>query len=200
MKKIIIVMLLVVFDGFSQEKIGAYRNQIAEENYDVSVGEMNNKGVFTYYIDCKSVDSSSKQCVLLVESDEIEGFKKYLLAVKDVYLKWGETATINKVTELVKEIEVKSEYYKAAFSYGDWNFSYKFVLKSAFKIIDNKYCIVVNNKGNLQSKTNQFMKSNGFMIAFISEKDFDSFINLFDNDLNKNKLLIKKSKEDLFKN
>ena len=199
MKKIILLLLFVPFIGFSQEKIDTYKNPLADSSYDISVSNLNKKGIFEYWFECKSVDASSKQSVIFIESDKVEEFKNYIIYLKDIHKKWSETAKTNNVTELVKDVDYKNVIVKGAFSYGDWNFFRGTYLKASFKIINGGHYIVLKNSFKLQSSSNQFIKSDGFMFSFEKPEDFDDLIEKLNNDLSIKILSDKKSKEDLFK-
>lgn len=105
----------------------------------------------------------------------------------------------NKVTELDKNIEYKKLTYSAAFTYGKWNFDYSVNLTTRFKIINGKYLLIIDSD-ELQSSSNQYIKSDGFRFVFSSAQEIDELvtglnINLVTDFYNK-----KNSKDDLFKN
>ena len=101
------------------------------------------KGEFSYYIDCSSKDTSSKQASLILKNKDVPEFFNFLNSIKETYSKWSLTAKENKVTELDKNIEYKKLTYSAAFTYGKWNFDYSVNLTTRFKIINGKYQITV---------------------------------------------------------
>jgi hypothetical protein len=199
MKKIILLLLLITTIAYSQEKFETYFNPLAKSSYEISASKPDKKGNFSYYIDCKSIDNSSKQAVLIIEKQKIEIFKEYLMFLNHILKKWKATALKNNVKEINKDIYFKNTFYESAFSYGDWNFSRSTTLKASFKYLSENYYIVIFSS-KLQSTSNQFMKSDGYMLSFNSEEDFNSLI----NKLHENKVIeyynSKSKKEDLFKN
>lgn len=200
MKKIALLLLLIPVFGFTQEKIDSYYNSAANENFDISVDQPDKKGNFTYYFECKSIDLSSKQSAIFIQSNDIHEFITFIVYLKDIHQKWSETANNNKVTELVKDIEYKNIIVNAAFGYGTWQATKGVRLKASFKILSGKYYIIINNSRNLISSTNQFIKSDGFMFSFNKPEDFEDLIEKLNNEECLKILSEKKSKEDLFKN
>lgn len=199
MKKIILLLCFIPFVGFSQEKIDSYYNSAANETFNISVSQPNKKGIFTYWFECKSVDSRSKQAVIFIESNQITDFITYINYLKEIHGKWSETASSNNVTELVKDIDYKNTRVSGSFSYGDWQFTNTIYLKATFKILSGKYYVIINNYRELVSSTNQFIKSDGFMFSFEKPSNFDDLIEKLNNEESLKLLTEKKSKEDLFK-
>jgi len=200
MKKIMLLLLFMPLIGFCQEKIDSYFNSAANETFNISIDQPNKKGIFSYYFECKSIDSSSKQSIMFIDSNKIPDFITYINYLKDIHKKWSETATTNNVSELVKDIDYKNMPVRAAFSYGDWQFANTVYLLATFKILSGKYYIIIKNYRELVSSTNQFIKSDGFMFSFNKSEDFDDLIEKLNNEESIKILNEKKSKDDLFKN
>lgn len=200
MKKLFLsTLLLSALFGFSQEKIGNYNSLFFSKNFDITASKPDAKGEFSYYIDCSSKDTSSKQASLILKNKDVPEFIVFLNSIKETYSKWSLTAKENKVTELDKNIEYKKLTYSAAFTYGKWNFDYSVNLTTRFKIINGKYLLIIDSD-ELQSSSNQYIKSDGFRYVFSSVQEIDELItglnvNLVTEFYNK-----KNSQDDLFKN
>lgn len=200
MKKLLLcTLLLSALVGFSQEKIANYNSLFFSKNFDITASKPDAKEEFSYYIDCSSKDTSSKQASLILKNKDVPEFINFLNSIKETYSKWSLTAKENKVTELDKNIEYKKLTYSAAFTYGKWNFDYSVNLTTRFKIINDKYLLIIDSD-ELQSSSNQYIKSDGFRIVFSTLQEIDELvtglnINLVTDFYNK-----KNSKDDLFKN
>lgn len=203
MKKQLILILITTISTFvnviAQDKIVSYNSSYFSKNYDVSATKPDAKGIYTYYIDCYSRDTSSKQVSLILKSNEVPEIVEYLNSLKETFSKWSLTAKENKVTELDKNVEYKKLTYGAAFSYGKWNFDFSVNLSARFKIIDNKYLMIIDSD-ELQSSSNQFIKSSGFRFVFSAIEEIDEFIKCLDDTKVQSFFNSKNSKEDLFKN
>lgn len=200
MKKLLLcAVLLVGYVGFSQEKIGSYNSLFFSKNFDVTASKPDAKGEFSYYIDCSSKDSSSKLASLILKNKDVPEFVEFLKSIKETYSKWSLTAKENKVSELEKNIEYKKLNYSAAFIYGKWNFDFSVNLTTRFKIINGKYLLIVDSD-ELQSSSNQYIKSDGFRIVFSSAQEFDELINNLNINLVTEFYNKKNGQEDLFKN
>lgn len=136
---------------------------------------------------------------MILKNKDVPEFINFLNSIKETYSKWSLTAKENKVTELDKNIEYKKLTYSAAFTYGKWNFDYSVNLTTRFKIINGKYLLIIDSD-ELQSSSNQYIKSDGFRFVFSSAQEIEELvtglnINLVTDFYNK-----KNSKDDLFKN
>jgi hypothetical protein len=198
MKKIVLLLLFTHL-GYGQEKFESYYNPLAEVKYNIAAEAPDKKGKFSFLIECKSIDITSKQAVLMVSNRELAEFKEFLSYLKDTFVKWKKTAEENNITDIDKEIEFKKLFYSSAFSYGGWKFSINTRLRSYFKYLAKNYYIVIYSS-ELKASSNQFIKSDGFMLSFNSPEDFDDLINKLDE----NKVIEfykeKEKKENLFKN
>lgn len=135
----------------------------------------------------------------MLKNKEVPEFIEFLSSIKDTFLKWKQTAIENKVTELDKKIEYKNLNYRGAFLYGKWNFDYSVNLSARFRIINDKYLLIIDSDP-LQSSSNQFIKSDGFRFVFNSAQEVEELINGLDIAKVKEFYADKNGKEDLFKN
>lgn len=200
MKKLFLSTLLMsALVGFSQEKIGNYNSLFFSKNFDITASKPDAKEEFSYYIDCSSKDTSSKQASLILKNKDVPEFINFLNSIKETYSKWSLTAKENKVTELDKNIEYKKLTYSAAFTYGKWNFDYSVNLTTRFKIINGKYLLIIDSD-ELQSSSNQYIKSDGFRFVFSSAQEIEELVTGLNINLVTDFYNEKNSKDDLFKN
>ena len=198
-KSILSGLLLLSMLGYGQEKLAKYSSLFFTNSYDISASKPDTKGEYSYYIDCSSKDTSSKTVSLILKNKEVPEFIEFLNSIKESYTKWTLIAKENKVTELDKNIEYKNLIYSAAFMYGKWNFDFSVNLKARYKIVNEKYLLIIDSDG-LQSSSNQYIKSDGFRIVFSSIQEIDELISGLDFKLVDEFYNKKKGQEDLFKN
>lgn len=198
-KSILSGLLLLSMLGYGQEKLAKYSSLFFTNSYDISASKPDTKGEYSYYIDCSSKDASSKMVSLILKNKEVPEFIEFLNSIKESYTKWTLIAKENKVTELDKNIEYKNLIYSAAFMYGKWNFDFSVNLKARYKIVNEKYLLIIDSDG-LQSSSNQYIKSDGFRIVFSSIQEIDELVSGLDFKLVDEFYNKKKGQEDLFKN
>ena len=198
MKKLLLAVVLMAQFGFGQEKLTSYNSIYFSKKYDVMVSKPDAEGKFSYYIDCSTFDTGNKNVSLIVRNDEVEGFLNFIIETKALYSKWKQTALENKVVELDKPVESKKVILGVGFLYGSWHFDFSATITARFKIINNKYLMLVES-GKLVASDNKYITNKGMIIAFSNEKEFDEFIKIFDKNLVDNFFNTKSSKESLFK-
>jgi hypothetical protein len=198
-KSILSGLLLLSMLGYGQDKLAKYSSLFFTNSYDISASKPDTKGEYSYYIDCSSKDTSSKTVSLILKNKEVPEFMEFLNSIKESYTKWTLIAKENKVTELDKNIEYKNLTYSAAFMYGKWNFDFSVNLKARYKIVNEKYLLIIDSDG-LQSSSNQYIKSDGFRIVFSSIQEIDELVSGLDFKLVDEFYNKKKGQEDLFKN
>ena len=170
----ILILALCGAHAFAQEKLTEYKSSYFDKSYPISVAK-SKAGNVTFYIDAESMDKSSKAGFLIIEEKEVEAFILSIKSGKEIYSKWKKTAIDNNVTELSKPMDVPKYKCSAGFSYGKWQFDFAVNPISFFKIINGKYLFMLHS-GELQSSSNQFMKSSGIAIVLDSEDDFDNLV------------------------
>jgi hypothetical protein len=198
MKKVLVFIVFVAQFGFGQENLTSYNSSYFSKKYDVMVSKPDEKGKFSYYIDCSTYDSGSKPVNLIVQNNEVESLIKFLNETKELYFKWKQTAIENKVVELNKSVESKKVVLGVGFHYGSWHFDFSANITARFKIINGAYLMLIESD-KLVASDNQYISNKGMVIAFSSEKEFDDFIKVFDKNLVDNFFNSKNSKENLFK-
>jgi len=201
MKKVFTILAISITTlSTAQESIGSYAMSYFEkENYDIAATKPKSSGDFSYYIDVCSRDSSIKNVTLSIESDDIVKFKEALNKAKMKYDSWSKTAKENNVTTLDKTIEGVRFYSCVAFLYGTkWQFDFSVSYKFRAKIIENHMYLIIQNKSEMVSSSNQFMKSDGFLMVFKSLEEIDAFLHEFDDQKVREYFNKKGAKEDLF--
>jgi hypothetical protein len=198
MKKVLVLIVLVAQFGFGQENLTSYNSSYFSKKYEVMVSKPDEKGKFSYYVDCSSYDSGSKPVNLIVRNNEVESLINFITETKVLYLKWKQTAIENKVVELDKQVESKKVVLGVGFHYGSWHFDFSANITARFKIVSNKYIMLIESD-KLVASDNQYITNKGMVIAFSDDKEFDEFIKIFDKSLVENFLNSKNSKESLFK-
>jgi hypothetical protein len=198
MKKVLVLIVLMAQFGFGQENLTSYNSSYFSKKYEVMVSKPDEKGKFSYYVDCSSYDSGSKPVNLIVRNNEVESLINFITETKVLYLKWKQTAIENKVIELDKQVESKKVVLGVGFHYGSWHFDFSANITARFKIVSNKYIMLIESD-KLVASDNQYITNKGMVIAFSDDKEFDEFIKIFDKSLVENFLNSKNSKESLFK-
>jgi hypothetical protein len=198
MKKLVFLIVLIAQYGFGQGNLTSYNSSYFSKKYEVMVSKPDEKGKFSYYVDCSSYDSGSKPVNLIVRNDEVESLINFITETKLLYLKWKQTAIENKVVELDKQVESKKVVLGVGFHYGSWHFDFSANITARFRIVSNKYLMLIESD-KLVASNNQYITNKGMVIAFSDEKEFDEFIKIFDKSLVENFLNSKNSKEGLFK-
>jgi hypothetical protein len=182
----------------AQDKFDTYNSSYFNTNYDISISN-DDKNSIKFWIMCSSMDKLSKQSLLLLNFDELAKFKTFVSSLKNTYSNWKKTAIDNKVTDLSKEVEYERLNFPSAFQYGKWHFDFSTNISAKFKIVDGKYLMIIKSDG-LEASNNKYIKSDGFVIVFSSETEFDALLTKLDSNKALEYFNNKKSKEDLFKN
>ena len=190
------IFILGIKTASSQEKISTYKSGYFEKVYNVEVGKLDKKGGFTYYVEAAPQDDTKNIAIMLESSDQSK-FISDLNEAKSVYEKWVNTAKANDVSELNKDIPVKFSRVGAAFTYGEWKFDYYVTIRPRFKIVKGKHLLIIESD-ELVASSNQFMKSEGFLLVFESSSEIEDFIKAIDLTKAQEFLKKKSSKEDLF--
>tara|TARA_B100000787_G_C16105463_1_gene255608 strand:+ start:120 stop:722 length:603 start_codon:yes stop_codon:yes gene_type:complete len=194
----ILLVLLTSFVYCQEESYTSYESEYFEDEFNINISK--NTSAYSFVIYAQSIDNRSKRAALIIKEKLIPNFIGLLQKSKEKYIEWTAVAKQNKIDEFDKIIDYKSKKYRASFTYGDWQNDYKVILQATYKVIESGYVVMIENKYKLKSASNQFIKSEGFMFVFKSEKDFDDLISKIDIKKAK-EVFLKNSKElDLFKN
>ena len=137
----------------------------------------------------------------MIDNKRYQGFIDALNHAKIKYQEWVKTAKENNVTELDKEMKIKSKVAGFFLYGGDWHFQYLVNLTFDFKILESdgeiKYLLIIRS-GKMQSSSNQFMDVDGVVLVFSSDSEIEEFTNAIS--LEKiNELKNKPKSDDLFK-
>lgn len=198
MKKVFFMVMLITQFGFGQTSLTSYNSSYFSKKYDVLVSKLDAKGNFSYYVDCSSYEKNSKNDILIVKNTEVENLIAFLTEMKSLYAKWSQTAIENKINELDKPVDSKKIVLEVGFHYGSWHFDFSANISARFKIINDKYLMLVESD-KLIASDNQYITNKGMVIAFSNVQEFDDFIKIFDKTLADNFFNTKNSKDSLFK-
>lgn len=184
----------------AQEKFTTYDNTYIGKPFEIDISIQENNQ-FNLYIYALSLDAIHETGGFLVSDKNYLGFINALTAAKSKYVEWIQTAKANNVTELDKLIPASCRL-AGYFMYGnDWQFQFLVNPTFNFKIIERngsiEYLLLVRT-GELESSSNQFMDVDGFVLAFTSEKEIQTFLDSISMDKIK-EFMNKPKVEDLFK-
>lgn len=198
MKKTIFALALCLTIGivFGQDSFASYPSSYEGKEYDVSIS-LKGENKYTLYTEIMSMDRLSDKAGIMLDEKSHPGFLTDLADVKTTYSEWIETAKTNNVTELDKQLSVKTRC-GGYFYYGSkWNFQYVVTLNYDFKITDGKYLLIVRT-GKLQSSSNQYIDHDGGVIVFTDPSEIDEFISVLSLE-SVQEFRDKPKEEDLFK-
>jgi len=179
MKQLLFILLLISFNAYSQENFSAYKNEYTKSIYSIKI-EKSKENTFRLYIDAFSLDKNSYKGGFIIYERDYNNFINFLIKSKEKYTEWANTAKDNGIKELDKLMTYKHST-TAYFMYGDkWHFAFDVNLKSHFMVLDvldkTKYLLLIKT-GDLVSSSNQFIKTNDFMLVFSNPEEIDSFMN-----------------------
>jgi len=204
MKKVLffVPILTLCFMAYSQEKFATYNNPSIDKTFDIQISITGNEN-FKLYIDAISLDKIVTQGGFLIKENQYEGFISNLTEAKNKYEEWIATAKANNVTDLSKEIELKTQRVGGYFHYSDWCFDYSVTPKFLFVISKNEntdeidYVLMVGTT-KLQSSSNEYIDCDGFALIFYTPSEISDFINLITLD-KIHAFKTQPQKKDLFK-
>lgn len=150
------------------------------------------------WIDCPSLDKVQRPCGFIIKAKDIEAFRASLQAIRGKYTEWKIVAAGQEVKDLFKEMPVGTPRASCYFTYGDLFFTLDRKPKVYFSVGDGKMQALIII-GDLVASTNQFIKSEGVLLAFSNELEIDELHALLDPVRMKRALHEKQQKEDLFK-
>lgn len=193
---ILIFSFLSINSSIGQEKIDVYNmSYFGEKDFEIQATKPK-KDNFQYFIDAFGIEGDKDQVTLLLNSKDVEDFKKNILQARAKYVEWKEIAIKNGVEQLDKDIETGKIKTSAAFVYGrEWEFDFSAILTCRYKISDGKHLLIINSN-ELTSSSNEFIKYDGLYFVFQNLDELDFFLSKLDN----NKVLKHFKKDDLFKN
>lgn len=203
MKKLLLGALLLLSTlSFSQESFGSYQMSYftTSKPYLVRASEPKNDD-FSWYVGCVG-ETSTQDAFIIIENKKMNDFVEYINFLEDIYVKWSDVATQNKITSrTVKEItDTPSNDVSAGWKYGNYHFDFNVTLSARFIVLEGGAKILVIDTGKLQASDNQFIDSKGNMLVFSNKMEIENFKSL----LSEKKVLDfyteKNKQKDLFKN
>lgn len=202
MKNLFVSMCMVAFSTIvmGQEKINSYTMSFFDTSptFDISATEDN--GEYKYYISMFSLEGERSPVVLMIDKPEkMKSLVDNLGDALSTYVEWDSISVANNVTDLNKELSIKSEKFESAFIYGSsWNFDYVVRLSYTFKHMDDGKPVLIVRTGELQSGSNQYIDSDGGVFVFSSEDEIEEFIDSLDRRHVENYFNKKQNTESLF--
>ncbi|GGF79070.1 hypothetical protein GCM10011397_22670 [Wenyingzhuangia marina] len=199
-KTMTILAILITFTGFSQEKISSYSSTYLDgKEFDINASKGKKEGDYTYYIDVYSRESYTKSIALSIDIKDIDKFTTSLSMAKDKLSTWSKTAIENNVTSLDKTMEHIKFNSPVAFYYGSkWQFDFSVNYLFRAKIIDGQMYLIIQNKNELVSSSNQFMDTKGFLLVFSSVDEIDEFVKALDKQKVIQHFNVQENTEELF--
>lgn len=176
MKKITFLLLIISVFSFGQRiKFETFHNNYLNKDFSVFVVP-NNKNYFLN-IGLPPKENLTNFIYVDVYSKSFESFKNSFLEAKNKFSEWKKTSTQNNITDVSKEIEIKTEKFGFSFVFGDTIYSGFKPMKLSFKYLveDSKPFLVFYSNGFV-SANNQFIRTNGFELRFEDENEIDEFL------------------------
>lgn len=197
MKKAFLISVLFAFvvSATAQEKYDVYTNTYFEKQYEILFSKKSEEK-FSFYIMMASMDAVRESGGLMVNQKNLEPLCAKLSEAKTKYSEWVATAKQNNVTDLAKKMEIECETEGFFMGGTSWHFDFYVNLTFEFRIINGKHILLVRT-GEMTASDNKYIDHDGFVFAFTSESEIDSFL----AKINKEKVLnfLKQpAKADLF--
>jgi hypothetical protein len=196
------LMMLLSTVSYSQNKVFTTYTDVFGDTCNI---KLMGKDTTKYHIWIKvhSIDDSHKVGGIMVSNKSENMFISSLTKAKAKYIEWLTIAKNNDVKDLYKEMEIQCKGIEGYFLYGkDFHFQFNVKLKFSFMVREKDgeitYRLVIKT-GEMTASDNQFMKVDGVVLVFNSEKEIQDFIDTLDH----KKIieyLSKPKAEDLFKN
>jgi hypothetical protein len=182
MKKVtLIAIAFLALQLNAQEKVSTYNVDYLNKNFDIMISK-GKKDNYTLYLQILSIDNISKNCGIYFNKKNHEELLKTLIEAKQKYIEWSEIAEKNNVNDLLKPMDIKSLCNGAYFDYGSgmhaksfFNSIYQFKVSSNDAGKVSKLMLI--KTGELQSSSNQFIKSDGGLLIFSSVSEIDFLLN-----------------------
>lgn len=134
----------------------------------------------SYYVSMPSVDKHDKGG-MIVKTKEVEQMREVFIAARDKFVEWSAVARQNSVGKLTKDMELtplRLSYYWS--SVRDWYFDFNQIPNFRFMVFEDGSHYLVISSGKLNSSTNQYIDSSGFLLVFSSADEVNAFLECFD--------------------
>ena len=189
-------LLFCVANGsFATKVVATYSLSYFEKQYDIEASEIKN-GKFSVYIQVNA-DEMSTRAMINVESADLEEFVRFLLQMKVKYVEWSEVAKANNITDMSKEMDIKSPSTTICWQGSKWFFSFGHKLQPRFLILDSGKMVVSIYK-KVTASSNQYIDEKIYWV-FSDPKEIDELVYQLDAEKIKEKLLKEENASDLFK-
>jgi hypothetical protein len=198
MKKLMFsLLLLCTFQLLqAQDKVAEYSMSYyqSKPTYDVNYAKDG-----SYYVYAAPLKGGQEGGMIVAKKD-IEKLREVFLAARDKFVEWSGVARQNSVTKLTKEMELPQLRLQYYWKFGsNWYFDMNQVPTFRFMVFEDGSHFLTVSSGKLQSSTNQFIDSDGFLMVFSSAEEVDEFLACFDPERLRQVQESKQAKEELFK-
>jgi hypothetical protein len=177
----------------AQAPVGTYPCSMLDKDFEVGISQEGDA-----WVDGISMDKVQRPCGFIIKAKDIEAFRVSLVAIKEKYGQWKMVAAGQEVKDVFKEMPVTTPRMSCYFTYGDLFFSLHPKTKVYFSVSEGKVQALVI-AGDLVASSNQFIKTDGVMLAFSDESEIDALYALLDPGHIQEELLRQKDTKDLFK-
>jgi len=190
------LLTITTVESYAQEKFTTYDITYFGKTYDIKLSLETED----LYIDAEPLDELYDKGGLRIRKEQHQDFLNAIAEAKTKYIEWVKIAKENKVMELNKSMNIKSEV-GSYFLYGsDWKFQLLVNLTFDFQILEDEdeltYLLIIRT-GQLKASTNENLKVDGFLLVFSSVNEIDAFSNKISRQ-KINAFLAKPKEENLF--
>lgn len=194
--------LLFLFISFTsvkaQTQIDSYRMSYLNSTQPIKISSSSMGDQF--FIGVDPISSMTKKISLMVSKKDLPTFKSNLDSAKNIYIKWSKMAKEKGITDLRKDMTLDVNTLEASFYTTKWNLEDNVDLVYYFRVSKSsgKHVLCITNKYKLQSISNKYITSKGFLMAFESVAEIDAFISKLDMDKALEVINKEKEKSDMF--
>lgn len=186
-------MFIAVLCANAQQIVGTYPCRMMNKAYEVKA---TNEG--DAWISGPSMDDRQQECGFIVKNKVLPVFRESLLAVRDKYRDWTMVAKGQEVQDMLKEMPVNVPKVTYFFTYGEVQFAFNKLPTAYFSISEGRYEVMLVS-GVLTASSNQYMKTNGVMLAFSDEGEISALYDILAPGHIQEELQRLKETKDLFK-
>lgn len=174
MKKLLLPLILFFGTVSGQMKVGEYHLSAYGKSYPI---EVNDKRFIL--VEVPTADKLSDKVVLHISPTKARIFKEEMEEAKQKYIEWLKVADANNVSNVKKKIKVNLQS-DVLFQYSKNQLATNVTIEPYFLVNDHGKSLVFTNKYELVSRSNQFIKSDGFLLIFSDPGEVDEFLSQLD--------------------
>ncbi len=198
MKKLL--LSLILFCTFqllrAQDKVGEYSMSYYQSKPTYAVNYAKDGSYYVYAAPLKG----NYEGGMVIANKDVEKMREVFLTARDKFVEWSSVARQNSVTKLTKEMELPQLRLQYYWRFGsNWYFDFNQIPVFRFMVFEDGSHFLTVSSGKLQSATNQFIDSDGFLMVFSSAEEVNEFLACFDPERIKQVQEAKQATEELFK-